>query len=87
MPKGTSRPDNRAEKMILKGMKKARKSGAGKRQHLYPGAGGTASGVGTFSVEPSTRQRVRGVRETQKYIANPKSTGPDKGRKGPRRKK
>lgn len=49
MPKGSSRPDNRGERKVIEGMKMLREKGMGRRRNLFPGAEGTAPGVGTFS--------------------------------------
>lgn len=67
MPKGTGRPFNRANKQIVGGMKKARKSGLGKRTGMHPGTEGTPRGVGTFSTRPTKRQTARTKRQAQNY--------------------
>lgn len=67
MPKGSARPDNRGEKMVIEGMKKLRKSGLGRRKDLHPGAEGTPGGVGTFNPYPTKRQYKREERAMKEY--------------------
>lgn len=59
MPKGSKKPYNRGEKMVVEGLKMLRKKGPGKRQYEFPGAEGTPEGAGTYSVFETEAQEKR----------------------------
>lgn len=63
MPKGTGRPYNASTKMIVKGMKMAKKKGTGQRAGMVPGSEGTPGGPGTFSINKTKRQQARTKRK------------------------
>lgn len=77
MPKGTGRPANRAHRMIMKGMKMARRSGIPRETGTVPGAEGTPRSRGNYEVRPTAKQEARSESSYQSWKRTKGSSSPN----------